>query len=106
MPDLVRGGLQPIVGAPVYLFAANKTGYGGFERRTSTGNPSDSPLNAASTAFSGSIGAYVLSGSGGALTISCDYSCTPNRQVCLYAVENPEVSVANYASMKDHECNE
>lgn len=73
----VHGGQQPIVGAHVYLFAANTTGYG---------QPSVSLLNAASTGTSDPLGAYVVTDSNGAFTITSDYSCTPNTQVYLYAL--------------------
>jgi hypothetical protein len=46
---IVHGGQQPIVGAHVYLFAANATGYGGQGIAASTANASISLLNAEST---------------------------------------------------------
>ncbi|MCU1253613.1 MAG: hypothetical protein JWQ49_6642 [Edaphobacter sp.] len=64
----VHGGQQPIVGAHVYLFAANDTGYG---------QPSISLLNAASTGASDSLGAYVLTDANGGFTITGDYACSP-----------------------------
>jgi hypothetical protein len=73
----VRGGQQPIVGAHVYLFAANTTGYG---------NASVSLLNASSTGYSDSVGAYVLTASDGSFSVTGDYSCTANTQVYLYAL--------------------
>src|SRR5258708_1362045 len=63
----VHGGQQPIVGAHVYLFAANTTGYG---------QPSISLLNAASTGASDSLGAYVTTDASGGFTITGDYACT------------------------------
>jgi hypothetical protein len=86
MQGKVMGGQQPIQGAHVYLFAANTTGYGGPGIAASTSNASVSLLSAASTGLSDSVGAYVLTGSGGNFSISGDYSCTPNTQVYLYAL--------------------
>jgi streptogramin lyase len=82
----VHGGQQPIVGARIYLLAANTTGYGGNSIAASSSNASVSLLNASSTGASDSIGAYVTSGAGGGFSISGDYSCTPDTQVYLYAV--------------------
>lgn len=87
----VHGGQQPIAGAHVYLFAANTTGYG---------QPSVSLLNAASTGTSDSLGAYVLTDTNGAFTITGDYSCTPNSQVYLYALGgNPGAGVNSAAGL-------
>jgi hypothetical protein len=87
----VHGGQQPIVGAHVYLFAANTTGYG---------QPSVSLLNAASTSTSDSLGAYVVTDSNGAFTITDDYACTPNTQVYLYALGgNPGAGVNSAAAV-------
>ena len=73
----VHGGQQPVVGAHVYLFAANTTGYG---------NASVSLLSASSTGHSDSVGAYVLTASDGTFSISGDYTCTANTQVYIYAL--------------------
>lgn len=73
----VHGGQQPISGAHVYLFVAGTTGYG---------KPSVSLLNAAATGHSDAVGAYVLSDSNGAFTITGDYGCTSFDQVYLYAL--------------------
>lgn len=72
----VHGGQQPVVGAHVYLFAANTTGYG---------QPSVSLLNPLLTLHSDAVGAYVLTDGNGAWSITADYLCTPNTQVYLYA---------------------
>ncbi len=83
----VYGGQQPVVGAHVYLLAANTTGYD----TTSAAYPSVSLLNATSTGHSDSIGAYVITGPGGSFGISGEYTCTPDsngvpgQQVYLYA---------------------
>jgi len=53
----VHGGQQPIVGARIYLLAANTTGYGGNGIAASSSNASVSLLNASSTGASDSIGA-------------------------------------------------
>ena len=73
----VQGGQAPVVGAHVYLFAANTTGYG---------SPSVSLLQASSTGHSDSLGAYVLTNNTGAFAIDGDYTCTPDSQVYLYGV--------------------
>jgi sugar lactone lactonase YvrE len=87
----VHGGQQPIVGAHVYLFAANTTGYG---------QPSVSLLNAASTGTADSLGSYVLTDTNGAFTITGDYSCTPNTQVYLYSLGgNPGAGVNSAAGL-------
>ncbi len=72
----LQGGQQPIVGAHLYLFAANTTGYG---------QTSVSLLNAALTGNSDALGAYVTSDAAGSFSITGDYGCTPNTQVYVYA---------------------
>ena len=87
----VYGGQQPIVGAHIYLFAANTTGYG---------QASVSLLNAAATGQSDSIGAYVTSNAQGSFTITGDYTCTPNAQVYLYALGgNPGAGLNSAAGL-------
>ncbi len=95
---IVHGGQQPIVGAHVYLFAANSTGYGGAGIAASSSNASISLLNGASTGFSDSIGAYVPTGAGGSFTVTGDYTCTPNSQVYLYALGGDPGSGTNSAA--------
>jgi sugar lactone lactonase YvrE len=81
----VHGGQQPIVGAHVYMFAANTTGYGNASVSLLTSVPG-------STAQDTTVGAptngdyYVTSGSGGSFSISSDYTCTTGQQVYLYAL--------------------
>jgi streptogramin lyase len=83
---VVFGGQQPVIGAHVYLLAANTTGY----NTTSAQYPSVSLLSAADTGLSDSTGAYVVTGAGGSFNISGDYTCTPasngvpGQQVYLY----------------------
>lgn len=85
------GGQQPIVGAHVYLLAANTIGYG---------KPSVSLLNAAATTLSDSVGAYVLTGRDGSFDISADYTCTANTQVYLYSLGgNPGAGVNSAAAL-------
>jgi hypothetical protein len=87
----VHGGQQPIVGAHIYLLAANTNGYG---------QPSVSLLQAASTGNSDSLGAYVISNAQGGFSITGDYACTPNTQVYLYAVGgNPGAGVNSAAGL-------
>jgi hypothetical protein len=85
----VHGGQQPIVGAEVYLLAANTTGYG---------QPSVSKLSATSTGYSSSLGAYVPTSADGSFTITGDYSCTPNTQVYLYSLGGSQGGIANSAA--------
>jgi len=92
----VLGGQQPIVGAHVYLLAANTTGYGGNGITASASNASVSLLGG--TGNSDSIGSYVLSDSGGSFSINGDYSCTPNTQVYLYALGGDPGAGANSAA--------
>ncbi|HXC95304.1 MAG TPA: NHL repeat-containing protein [Edaphobacter sp.] len=87
----LHGGQQPIVGAHVYLFAANTTGYG---------QPSVSLLNPTVTGLSDSIGAYVTTNDQGGFSITNDYSCTPNTQVYLYALGgNPGAGINTGAGL-------
>ena len=80
----VHGGQNPIVGAHVYLFAANA---GVFTPNASGyGNASLSLLNAANTGFSDSVGAYVKTGPNGNFIITNDYTCTGGQQVYLYSL--------------------
>ena len=72
----VRGGQQPIVGARIYLMAANTTGYGAASK---------SLLDSNATGHSDSIGGYVLTGDGGLFSITGDYSCSASQQVYLLA---------------------
>jgi hypothetical protein len=79
MTGSVYGGRQPIVGASVYLYAANTTGYG---------NASISLLtSAANTTKDGSGNYYVTTDSGGNFSISGDYTCPSTAsQVYIYSV--------------------
>jgi hypothetical protein len=96
----VHGGQQPIVGAHVYLFAANTTGYGGSGIAPSASNASVSLLSAASTGQSDSIGAYVLTDGNGGFSITGDYTCTQNSQVYLYALGgNPGAGINSAAGL-------
>jgi hypothetical protein len=82
---VVHGGQNPIVGAHVYLLAANTTGYGNASLslltagtgRTQDTTPSDPTY----------LDYYVTTvGTGGTFSITGDYSCTAGQQVYLYAV--------------------
>ena len=94
----VHGGQQPIVGAHVYLFAANTTGYGGPGIVASGANSSLSLLNATATGLADSIGAYVTTDAHGSFTITGDYNCTSNTQVYLYALGGSPGAGANSAA--------
>jgi PKD repeat protein len=86
LTGLVYGGATPIVGAHVYLFAANTTGYGGAGLAASSSNASVSLLSAAETGTSDSVGAYVATGSNGGFSLTGDYTCTSGQQLYLYAL--------------------
>ena len=86
---IVRHGQVPVVGAHLYLLAANTTGYG---------NASVSLLESVSTGASDSIGAYVTTGSDGGFAIGGDYICTANSQVYVYALGGDSGTGANPAS--------
>jgi len=76
---MVHGGQQPIVGAHVYLYAANTTGYG---------NAAVSLLQSAGGTVSDGQGNYYYpTGSGGTFSITGDFTCPgAGSQVYLYAV--------------------
>jgi hypothetical protein len=94
----VFGGQAPIVGAHVYLFAANTTGNAGPGIAASSSNVSLSLLNAAATHNSDTVGAYVLTDASGSFSITGDYSCTPNTQVYVYALGGNPGSGVNSAA--------
>ena len=73
----VHGGTQPVVGAHIYLFAANTTGYGA---------PSLSLLNTSQPGVaSDATGNYVLTDSSGNFHLTGDYTCTSGQQVYMLA---------------------
>ena len=74
----VHGGQQPIVGAHVYLFAANTTGYGNAS--VSTLSPS------APGAATDSVGTYVTTAADGGFSITGDYTCTSGTQLYIYTL--------------------
>ena len=88
----VHGGRQPIVGAHVYLMAANTS------NTSSYGSASVSLLDGNATGQSDSIGAYVLTDAHGGFSISGDYSCTASQQVYLLAVGGDAGAGDNSAS--------
>ena len=86
----VHGGQNPIVGAHVYLFAANA---GVFTPNTSGyGNASLSLLTAGTGRTLDTSGGatngyyYVISDSNGTFSITGDYTCTGGQQVYLYSL--------------------
>jgi len=82
----VHGGQQPVVGAHVYLFAANTTGYGGAGIAASSGNASLSLLTSgAGTTLDSSGGAttgdyFVTTDASGNFSITGDYTCVAGRR--------------------------
>ena len=95
---VVSSGSTPIVGAHVYLFAANITGYGGAGIAASSGNASLSLLSAAETGTSDSLGAYVATGSNGGFSLTGDYTCSSGQQLYLYALGGNNGSGTNSAA--------
>jgi hypothetical protein len=81
---MVHGGQQPIVGAHVYLLAANTTGYGKASVSLLTNVPEVTTLDTSGGPTNGDY--YVTTVAQGAFSITGDYSCTPNTQVYLYAL--------------------
>ncbi|MDP9051059.1 MAG: NHL repeat-containing protein [Acidobacteriota bacterium] len=80
----IHGGQQPIVGSHVYLLAASSSVYGAASQSLLTSVPGSTTLDTSGGPTTGFY--YVTSGTGGAFSISGDYSCTPNTQVYIYAV--------------------
>jgi streptogramin lyase len=76
LTGLVISGNTIIVGAHVYLMAANTLGYG---------LSSTSLLNAAETGKSDNIGAYVTSGLDGTFSLTGKYTCTSGQQLYIYS---------------------
>ncbi|MGA1981003.1 MAG: PKD domain-containing protein [Acidobacteriaceae bacterium] len=74
---VVYDGKQPMVGAHVYLMAANTTGYG---------QPSVSLLKAAATGHSDAIGAYLLTGTDGGFNWPGGAACAAGSQLYVYAL--------------------
>jgi hypothetical protein len=70
----IHGGQQPIVGAHVYLFAADTTGYGA----------ESTSLLASGTVGSDSLGQYVATDANGAFSITGDYTCTSATQLMCW----------------------
>jgi len=79
----VHGGQQPIVGANVYLFAANTTGYGSasVSLLTSGGNTTQ---DSSGGATNGDY--YATTAADGSFSISGNYTCTANSQVYAYVL--------------------
>jgi hypothetical protein len=98
----VHGGQQPIVGAKVYLLAANA---GVFTPNASGyGNASVSLLTSGTGRTLDTSGGptngfyYVTTGTGGAFSITGDYTCTGGQQVYLYALGGNPGSGTNSAA--------
>jgi len=86
----VFGGQNPVIGAKVYLLAANPVSGGAslsLLSSTKTGNAADS------------IGSYVLTDANGNFGITSDYTCTSGQPVYFYALGgNTGAGVANSAA--------
>jgi sugar lactone lactonase YvrE len=81
---VVHGGQSPIVGAQIYLLAANTGGYGAASTSLLNNVPGSTTLDTSTGPTHGFY--YVTSGPGGIFSITNDYSCTANTQVYLYAM--------------------
>lgn len=92
----VHGGQQPIVGSQVYLLAASTAGYGSKSVSLLTSVPGSTTLDSSGGPTNGFY--YVTSGTGGAFSITGDYSCTPNTQVYIYALGGNPGAGANSAA--------
>jgi hypothetical protein len=106
----VMGAQAPLVGAQLYLLAANTTGYGGAGIADSSSNKSVSLLTSVPgsttqdmnpgdptyldyyVTTSGVTGSCPL---GGCFSITSDYSCTAGQQVYLYSLGGSQGGVAN-----------
>ena len=91
MQGRVYGGQQPIVGAHVYFYAANTTGYG---------SASVSLLKSVSgTTLDGSGNYYVTTDANGNFSITGDYTCPSSAsQVYLYSIGGNSGSGTNNPS--------
>jgi hypothetical protein len=91
----VQGGQQAIVGAHLYLLAANTSGYGAASSSLLTAGPgrtqdtSGGPTNGFF---------YVTTSALGVFSITGDYTCTANTQVYLYSLGGDAGSGANSAA--------
>jgi hypothetical protein len=74
---VVHGGIQPVVGAKVYLLEATTTGYGAASK---------SLLTSATGSTADTIGYSVKSGADGQFTITGDYTCDASAVVYLLAL--------------------
>jgi streptogramin lyase len=83
----VYGGSLPIVGAHVYLFAANTQGFAGQGVVSAPSNASVSLLQAAANTSADTNGNfYVTTGNNGTFSLTGDYAaCTPGQQLYLFS---------------------
>jgi hypothetical protein len=81
---MVHGGQQPVVGAHLYLLAANTTGYGQASKSLLLPVPGVTALDASGGPTNGDY--YVSSAADGSFSITGDYVCTANEQVYVLAV--------------------
>jgi streptogramin lyase len=97
---VVHGGQGPIVGAQVYLYAVNTTGYGGAGIAASTSNQSISLLTSATGNPADANGNYyVTTGSDGTFTLT-SYTCPATASpVYLYAIGGNSGAGTNSAAV-------
>jgi hypothetical protein len=98
LTGIVSSGSQPVVGAHVYLLAANATGYGGVGIAASNSNASVSVVAEDETGDSDAVGAYVVTGANGQFSLTGDYACSSGQQLYLYALGGNTGSGVNSAA--------
>lgn len=98
LTGVVATGRKPIVGAHIYLLAANTSGNAGPAISAGAGNASVSLESVTQTGTSDSLGAYVLSNGTGAFSLTGVYTCTTGQQLYIYALGGNAGAGANSAS--------
>jgi hypothetical protein len=107
LTGIVSSGSQPVVGAHVYLLAANTTGYESSSSSSTNASviPSVSVVGAAEpgTTQDTSGGAtngdyYVTTGANGQFSLTGDYACSSGQQLYLYSLGGNTGSGVNSAA--------
>jgi hypothetical protein len=98
LTGVVSSGSQPVVGAHVYLLAANTTGYGGMGIAAASSNASVSVVAEDETGNSDAVGAYAVTGANGQFSLTGDYACSSGQQLYLYSLGGNTGSGVNAAA--------
>jgi hypothetical protein len=77
LTGVVASGATPIIGAHVYLFAANTIGYGALSLPL---------LTVTETGASDAVGPYVTTDALGNFSLTGDYACTSGQQLYIYVL--------------------